>query len=246
MNAELSKIRRLRNDSVEFDYEPKRIEEKDLLEKIYEINSNFTAVYELQKKGDIDVETFVKKAIDNIYIVLTMFDEMGVYPDYFYDAVAKMNRDYRSAIGSSYESTLRGDYRLYQELSFSVKLSQRIREGLDNEFYKYEKYPQKDSNDAFLEMVSFFQSYGISYIGTQSDEESIKKQCNKVFSEISFNHISTANNLLNSDFLFEDIEYLARLLFEYISFLTAIGINPKERLDAYIENKAKERGSRTV
>jgi hypothetical protein len=95
-------------------------------------------------------------------------------------------------------------------------------------------------------MVSFFQSYGISYIGTQSDEESIKKQCNKVFSEISFNHISTANNLLNSDFLFEDIEYLARLLFEYISFLTAIGINPKERLDAYIENKAKERGSRTV
>lgn len=233
MNLELSKIRKLSDKSEMFNHKPRRIEEKKLLEMIHEINSNFAEVYKLQVQGNIDVDTFVEKTIANIYIVLTMFDEMGIYPDYFYDTIVKMNVDYQKAVGTQ-GNNLRGNYRLYQELSFSSQLAKKIREGLKNGYYRFQAYPKKDINDAFLEMVAFFQSFGVSYISFKGDETSIKKQCNKIFGEISFNHINIVENLLNSDFLFEDVEYLARLLFEYICFLTAIGINPKERLDEYI------------
>ena len=44
---------------------------------------------------------------------------------------------------------------------------------------------------------------------------------------------------LNGDDIYDDIEYLSRLLFEYMSFFVSMGIYPKDYLDAYIEEQEK-------
>ena len=63
----------------------------------------------------------------------------------------------------------------------------------------------------------------------------------KIFDDISFNHTILSNSLLNSDSIDEDVMYMCRLLYEYVSFFVAIGLNPKKLLDEYIAKEAPEK-----
>ena len=228
MNAEIAKIRKIRNKSEVFDYNPKRISDSRMNEIVYELNTNFSDLYAMQKKDDIDINDFVNKIITNVYLVLNMFNEMGVYPDYFYDAIVKMNIEYRKIVDAN--NSLRGNYGLFNEVKLSSHVAKVIKVGLENGYYHIQAYPMKDINDAFLEMVGFFQAYNIPYnINT-------KEQCKKVFQDINFNHINIISQLLTSDYIFVDIECMARLLFEYLSFFVSMGIQPKEYLDQCIND----------
>ena len=228
MNAEISKIRRIRNYKEAINREPTRIKDERLNEMVYQLNGNISALYAAEHNGKLDIDYFASLFMANIYIILNMFNEMGIYPDYFYDQIVKMNIEYKQLIQNN--NDLRGNYRLFNEINLSARVTEAIKGGLEKGYYRVQAYKKKDLNDAFLEMIGFFQAFGIPY-NVYSDE-----QCLKVFNDIKFNHLNIVERLLNSDFIFEDIEFLARLLFEYMTFFAAMGINPKEYFDKYIDS----------
>ena len=82
---------------------------------------------------------------------------------------------------------------------------------------------------------ALFQKYDLPYNVT--DTSSYKK----IFGDIAVNLNNITDALLNSDSDFEDIEYMCRMLYEYISLFVVIGVNPKKYLDDYIEEKCKKK-----
>ena len=230
MNKEMAKIRKTRNYDEIINSEPVRIKTNRLCEMAYELNINYKELYECVRNNKIDINQFVNVFTANIYIVLNMFNEMGVYPDYFYDQIVKMNVDYKKIVHK--DNGIRGNYRLFNETNLSNRVSEDIDLGLKNGYYRIQAYKKKDIDEAFLEMLSFFQSFNIPYnICTE-------EQCKKVFKDIQFNQAYILESLLNSDYLSDDIECLSRLLFEYISFFVSMGIYPKKYLDEYIDSVA--------
>ena len=232
MNAEIKRIRKERGETEKINYEPKKIEDDRLIELVHDLNVNITDLYNM-KKEPMNIDAFIEKFIANIYIIIDTFNEMGVYPDYFYDEILKMNIDYKKLIKNN--NDLRGNYRLFNEIDLSAGVAEYIRKGLDNGRHHFQAYQEKTIDDAFLEMLGFFQKYEIPY--NQPTEE----YCKKICSDIAFNHANIIEELTNSDYLFVDIECLSRLLFEYISFFVAMGIYPKKYLDEYIDTKEKEK-----
>lgn len=232
MNAEIAKIRKIRNYDEIFEYEPKRIKQDRLDQMIYELNSNMATLYSIRNDDNVKVETYINQIIANIYIILNMFNEMGVYPDYFYDEIVNMNKEYKKTISG--DKTIRGNYRLFNESNLAGKIASTIRKGLKNGHYRYQAYQKKSIDEAFLEMVSFFQAFEIPFNNPTIEN------CRKVFNEVHFNHLNIVEELYNNDQLFEDVESLTRLLFEYIAFFVSIGVYPKEYLDNYID--AVEKG----
>lgn len=228
MNAEIAKIRKSRNYDEIITGEPTRIKDDRLNEMVIELNRNFSDLYIMENNNNIDADEFINRFTANIYIILNMFNEMGIYPDYFYDEVFKMNIEYKKLIQNN--NGIRGNYRLFNEINLSARVSEAIKNGLEKGYHHIQAYQRKDLNDAFLEMIGFFQAFNIPYnIHTE-------EQCKKVFNDIKYNHINIIEELLNSDFMFEDIECLARLLFEYMTFFVSMGVYPKKFIDDYIDS----------
>ena len=236
MNAELSKIRKNKNLDELMSGEVVKIDPDLLLDKIYKLNINMTHLYNINNNPEAKIDEYVEKIISNIYLILDMFNDMGIYPDYFYDVIVKMNIEYRNLVT---DGKIRGNYGLYQLVNFSAKISQLIKEGLLFGKHQIDPVNSKDIGECFVEMISFFQKYNMSY-----NNKSIEA-CQLAFKDIYYNVNNIINNTLNnSDFTFVDIECMARLLFEYISFFAAIGINPKPYLDEYIERESKNKKSK--
>ena len=228
MNAELAKIRKSRNYDEIISGEPKRISDDRLNEMVIELNRNLSDLYMMECNNEIDIDEFINRLTANIYLILSMFNEMGVYPDYFYDEIFKMNVEYKRLIQNN--NAIRGNYRLFKEINLSARVAEGIKNGLEKGYYRIQSYQKKNLNDAFLEMIGFFQAFNMPYnIRTV-------EQCKKVFNDIKFNHINIIESLLNSDFIFEDIECLARLLFEYMTFFASMGVYPKQYIDNYIDS----------
>lgn len=228
MNNEISRMRKNRDESEAFSQKPERLDEKYMLDMVYQLNSNFSDIHSMNISGKIDTDEVAKKVTENIYIVLNMFDKMGVYPDYFYDEIFKTNVEYKNMSDKSVCS-LRENFQLYKNYHISARVSKAMKNGLEKGYYHIQAYPKKDINDSFLEMVTFFEAFNIPYnINTP-------EQCKNTFNEINYNHVGIVTDLINSDYIFEDVEYLSRLLFEYMSFLVSLGIHPKEYLDNLID-----------
>lgn len=225
MNVEIAKIRRLKDDN-ESNSSPKRIDDEKMTEIQRELNENLTKLYDMQKNDNLNVEEFAKGFIKNIYIVLNTFEEMGVYPDYFYDVIMKMNIEYKKAVDDS--NRLRGNYRLFDKTGLSLKVNKMIEKGLNNGYYRIQAYPRKDISDAFLELSAFFEGFNIPHNITN------KSDINKIFGDIQNNVTNIMYRFYASDDIIDDVEYLSRLLFEYLCFYVAVGINPKEYLDEQI------------
>ena len=227
MNAEISRIRKTRNNSEIFEHKPIRLDFDRVNDLTYQLNANFGELYMMVRSNDINIDEFVKRFTMNLYIVLNMFDEMGVYPDYFFDEIVKMNIEYKKLAN---DQSIRGNYQLFKNVNLSARVSEAIKKGLEKGYYRIQSYPKKDVNENFLEIVGFFESFNIPYnINT-------KEQCVKVFSALEHNHVSIIESFINDDDIVDDIEYLSRLLFEYMTFFVSMGIYPKEHLDKYIES----------
>lgn len=233
MNAEIAKIRGLRGQSEIINREPTRIKEEEMNDLIFQLNTNMGDLYSAQTSDNIDIELFARKFIDNIYIILNMFNTMGIYPDYFYDQIAKMNIEYKTVVQNN--NSIRGNYRLFNKINLSARVIEAIRNGYEKGYYRVQAYQKKDLNDAFVEMLGFFQAFNIPY-NIHTDE-----QCRKTFNDIKFNHLNIIEELLNSDFLLEDIECLSRLLFEYMTFFVSMGIYPKKYMEEKIEDESEKK-----
>ena len=227
MNAELKRIRQNKDLDEIIHGKPNKIDPDILTNKIYMLNTNMTDLYNSSKLSD-SVELYIEKFTENIYLVLEMFNDMGVYPDYFYDIIVKMNIVYRNLV---MDGKIRGNYELYKIVDFSSKISQMIKEGLNDKRYQYNAAMSKDISEYYVEMISFFERFNLPY------KNSTIEDYKRIFEDIYYNINNITNKTLNSDFIFLDIECLSRLLFEYISFFAAIGVNPKKYLDEYIEKE---------
>ena len=231
MNKELIQIRKNMDLDIEINNEPIKIDPDILIEKIYALNTNMAYLYNANRNSSSTIDIYIEKIVKNIYLILDMFNDMGIYPDYFYDIIFKMNTEYRNLVR---DGKIRGNYGLYEMVNFSAKISELIKEGLENKKYQIDEKNSKDISERFLEMISFFQRYNMKY-----NNNSIES-CKEAFKDIYYNVTNIINNtLINSDYIFVDIECMARLLFEYLSFFAAIGVNPKTYLDNYIEKQRK-------
>ncbi len=223
MNAEVAKIRKRIDYDEVMKREPTRLSVERITKIVYDLNDNIREMYN-DKDGDI--ELYANKFMDSICIILNAFNEMGVYPDYFFDEIVKMNVDYKKIVQNN--QTIRGHYRLFNEINLSANVAKAIKNGLEKGYYRIQAYQKKDINDAFIEMIGFFQAFNMPYnIHTEA-------QCKSTFNDIQFNHMNIVETLLNSDFIFEDIECLARLLFEYLTFYVSVGVHPKKYMDERI------------
>ena len=229
MNAELMTMRKKRNLSEVMDHDPVRLDPDDIIDRIYLLNTNMSHLYVINHKEGASIDTYIEELIKNIYLILDIFNDMGIYPDYFYNIIVKINMEYRNLV---FDGKIRGNYGLYQMVDFSSKISKLIKEGLEKKEYQLDISKSKDIGECFLEMISFFERYNMTY------NNHTVENCAAMFDDIYYNINNIINNTLsNSDFLFVDIECLTRILFEYISFFVAIGVNPKKYLDEYIENE---------
>ena len=225
MNAEMSKMRLAKNYGERIERTPTRIKENRLEEVIKTLNSS------LSDKSNVDVNSYVGSLISNFYVILELFNEMGVYPDYFYDEYIKMRVEYKKILQNDDD---RVSYRNENSIGvyLSARLSEAINNGLKNKYYRVQAYKKKDVNENFLELLAFFQAFNMSY---NIDD---KEKCDKMFKSIQYKQSYILEKLLNSDYLSDDIEHLSALLFEYMKFFVTMGIYPKQYLDDFIDSKS--------
>ena len=242
MNEELSKIRELRGYKEVISLKPEKISDERMTEILYELNSNMAELYHTNFSKEYNEQDFINKLIENIYIILNMFNEMHIYPGYFFRKVFEMNSKYLER-KIEYESRddeihndnkIKGDYVFFKDTNLQAWVSREIKGGLEKGYYRIQAYPKTNISDAFLEILALFQKYNIPYKITT------KEECQKVFNNIYINYSNIIGTLTNSVLEFVDIECLCRILYDYITFFVSIGVNPKNKLDEYIVSKSNE------
>ena len=229
----------LEKEQLERDYG--RLSEDELSDYIYKLNSNMTTLKNRAYNGEFDEKEFINLIIENIYNVLKIFSEMNIFPGYFFRKVFEMNDKYyerkrdKETGNFKDQNGLKGDYRFFYETNLSSWVDLEIKKGLDKGYHHVQMYPKSNISDAFTEILGLFQKYNFSYRITT------KEECKKAFDDISINYSNIMSGLTNSDYVYKDIEYLCRILYDYVSFFVAIGVNPKKYLDEYIEKQQKEK-----
>lgn len=211
----------------------KRINEDDMSNILRELNINITELYTMKLNDDIDIDKFASNFAKNIYIILEAFNEMGMFPDCFFDVIIKMNIKYKTFHDNS--NRLRGDYKLFDKTGLSHQTDELIKEAIAKGLYRGNNSSQKDISDYYREVSEFFKKFNIpSNIKTN-------EACKAIFYDLWNNMTNITYRLYISEDLIDDIEYLSRLLFEYLCFFVGMGINPKEYLDAYINTNISEK-----
>ena len=220
MNDEIAKLREMNNENPVFDHKPTRIPEKEMLEILRTLNFNFSHLYELNYHEDNDIEQFTDKITDNFAIVLNMFKEMGVYPGYFFDMLIQMRIDFEKKHKKEEYDTLRKNFQMYYEMNYG----RAVEDGIKKCYYRIQAYSKKNISDAYNDMTQLFDLYTIPH------DINTKENCGKTYKEIEYNHVAIMNDLLNSDDIYEDVESMTKLMYEYLSFFVSMGIDPKEML----------------
>lgn len=89
MDAELILIRRLNLESRRFQHNPTVPKENYINNVIKKLNTNMAQLkYNSANKTDSDI--YVKYLVENIYLVLRVFNKMGVCPTYFFDELLSL------------------------------------------------------------------------------------------------------------------------------------------------------------
>lgn len=226
MNTEMAKIRETMGLDEKINDDPKRLSGDELILRTRELNMNLTRLYFKDMKNEATLDDYVNAFIKNIYIVLEIFNEMNIYPDYFFDQTFLYNIEFQKFAKNNPElekSQLKKLF--YPGNNYYTKL----REGVEKKYNKIQSMPSRDINDYFVELISFYQVFEFPY----NKPENVKE----IFDYFKIDISNIMTDYINSDFLYEDIECLTKLLFSYLSFFVEIGVNPKEYFDKYVEEK---------
>lgn len=226
MNAE---VRRIRENILDVkDNKPQRLTDEELISLMTKLNSNISSL--LSSKNYLNVEIVSDKIVENIYYVLETFGKMGIYPDYFFRVIFDKNTEWKTI---SKDNLSENNAKKEFNLMYAKILYGRIRDGLANHKYELNVAGDGDINDNFIEMVSFFQNFHMPF------NESIEEF--KLKFDGRFNSITNVmDTILNADDFIDDMEGLAELLFQYLSIMVEIGVNPKEKLDNLISYKSEK------
>lgn len=230
MNAELIKIRENKELDDEIIDEPKRMDENALKVMMYNLNSNLASLYFKDYSDKACLDDYINAFVKNIYIILEIFNEMNIYPDYFFDITLLYNIEFQKFVK---DNKTMSEYELRKKFTPISNYDEKVRNGIENGYNRVRASKKRDINDYFVELVSFYQVFSLAY----NKPENVKE----IFKKIHAEHTNIMHNYYTSDFLYEDIEYLTGLLFSYLSFFVEIGFNPKEYLDNYIASMKKRK-----
>lgn len=258
MNAELARLRRARGDSEAFDYNLRSVGKARMGAMIDELNEIMNQLYKKQRFDDIKIKEFAVKFAKCIFIVLQKFDEIGVYPDYFYNQIGKTWFTYK--ILCDHENGLFIDHQkirkpIYTEqsgnigkdnsnsaqsnsvecISLPVEQSKSIKEGIIQRCYCYTPDSVQDVSAAYYDMIDSFNAFCIPH--STSEKSLTQEEFKQAIEYIRINCTNIVTHPLNGDDridIIDDIELLSSLLFEYISFFAVVGVDPKDYIALYI------------
>lgn len=234
MNAELARIRELMGNDERFDYKPRPLNEDQRSVMAKDLNIIMYELYSSMANGSVDISTFAIKFARCIYLILMAFNEMGIYPDYFYNQIVRIWMQYR--LKMDYANRLLKNYQKIKKSRLPLIQSSEIKAGIVNKKYFYNPDGVLNVSKVYYDMIDSFDAFNISHYTPQSIT---KEQIAKAFSDIRFNCMNIMTNPLNGDGvinMIDDIELLSSLLFEYISFFAFLGIDPTDYLDLHIQS----------
>ena len=234
MNAELARIRELMGNDERFDHKPRPLNENQRSVIIEALNIIMNELHSSIVNGSIDISTFAIKLARCIYLILMAFNEMGIYPDYFYNQIVRIWIQYR--LKMNHANKLLKNYQKIKKSGLPFIQSSEIKTGIVNKKCFYNPDGVLDVSKVYYDMIDSFDAFNISHYTPQSITN---KQIEKAFSDISSNCMNIMTNPLNGDGvinMIDDIELLSSLLFEYISFFAFLGIDPTDYLDLHIQS----------
>ena len=227
MNIEMIRIRNNRGLSLQVDNEVKRINSHDLMDRIFDLNTSLDELSRINDDPNSEVDDYARNIAKSITLILDMFNEMGIYPDYFYDIYFRINNEYRD---SQSKGEIKGGQSLYDVPGYGARISRMMENGIKANNYKLNPTGVKNIGDYYNEMIAFDYKHHLPC------EITTVEMCREMFSEIKTECGNCINFLGMRPYISDDIENLVRVLFEYISFFAAIGINPKGYVDRELEN----------
>ena len=235
MNIEVIRIRNDRGDSIQVDGNIKRLDSNDLLDRVCNLNKSMDNFSNLNGNPEATIDDYAKHAAEIISLVLGMFSEMGIYPDYFYDIYFRINDDFRSLQSAG---EVGGDKDLYDVPGYRFRISKLMENGVNNGNYKLNPTKVKGISDYYNKMVAFSQKH---YMPCNVNTI---EMCREMLLDIKTRCENCINSLGTSPYVSDDIEKLTIILFEVISFFAAIGVNPKEYLDVELEKLDEKHNSK--
>lgn len=240
MNAELAKIRELMGNDERFDYKPRPLKEDQRSVMAKDLNIIMYELYSSMANGSVDISTFAIKFARCIYFILMAFNEMGIYPDYFYNQIVEIWIQYR--LKMDHANRLLKNYQEIKKSGLPLVQSSKIKAGIVNKKYLFNPDDVSNISKVYYDMIDSYDAFDISHYTPQSIT---KEQIAKAFSDIRFNCMNIMTNPLNGDGvinMIDDIELLSSLLFEYISFFAFLGIDPTDYLDLHIQSLGLQAG----
>ena len=101
MNSEVFRIRQNKTMDNELYGNPSKIPEDILTKYQYNLNVNMTKIGTVKNDPHTSINVYIENFIQSIYLILEMFTEMNIYPDYFFDIVFKRNIDLKRVASES-------------------------------------------------------------------------------------------------------------------------------------------------
>ena len=230
MNAELIRMRKNKKLDIKITGGVKKISQDILSERIFSLNTNMVELFDINANPKSTISDYARNIVKSICLVLELFSEMDIYPDYFYDIYFRANEEFRDK-ASNGEVNGRGS--LYEAPGFRANISSMMENGITNGNYRLNPNRVKNISDYYNEMVSFSRRYYLPC------EVSTVEMCREMFSDIWTECNNCINYLGIRPYISDDVELLSRLLFEYVRFFAAVGINPEDYLNSEIENQSK-------
>ena len=227
MNAELIRMRKKQNLKVQTDDELQKIENDYLSNRIIAQNTNMVKLMDLNNNPNATINDYLKNIVKAIYLVLQTFNDMGIYPDYFYDIYFKINEEFRNLAS---QGILNGRIDLYDTPGYEAKISYMMERGITTGNYKFNPTRVKDIGEYYNEMVDYCRRFYLP------NEVMTIDMCREMSTSIWHECNKCINALGIKPYISDDVEYLSRLLFEYMKFFAAIGIKPKFELAKCVEN----------
>ena len=225
MDREFELLKRIKaeNDK-DFSATPKRLSLEELDEGTKKVMSNF---YTLYKNEDKQVEEEKKLLIENLYAILDILVKMGIHPGFIFNKICEYNR----------ERIIKGDI---QPAGAAVKKRNTV------------FFPYGEVKEELKKMQDYnYQGHNISLDLCYDSILTMNKELKLPYSKIPTvldksrkdsyyaDSYSCWINLINADDITEESVYLVKLLYNVVSMLVEMGIDPYKLLEnkIYEENE---------
>ena len=223
MDAEVRKIENdLEEENVRelWDMRNRDAEKKNLCLSLNENMYAFHTPYG-RDKMNYQLDDYVEKIVQNIYIILKLFARLNIYPEGFFEIIKERKE---KQINNREDNIV--DFYKKIDREFSYLKSKKSPSLLEDIGVTYDK------------LVQFYQKNNLAY----NNPDKINDL--KYMDDLCIKNGFITEKIMITDSFDEDIENLMNLMFIYMSFLVDVGINPKDKLSEIIEENKNNKKTR--